>query len=97
VWNAAGPATFDCSGLTLWAWGHAGIPLTHFTGTQVHEGVRVDPDQLLPGDLLLFGADLHHVGMYLGAGYMIDAPTTGEYVKIQLVSDMGDFAVAVRP
>jgi cell wall-associated NlpC family hydrolase len=52
---------------------------------------------LLPGDLLLFGATLHHVGMYLGAGYMIDAPNTGDYVKVQLVSDDGDFAVAVRP
>jgi hypothetical protein len=97
VWNAAGATTFDCSGLTLWAWGHAGVALEHFTGTQVHEGVAVAPGQLLPGDLLLFGADLHHVGMYLGAGYMIDAPTTGDYVKIQLVSDMGDYAVAVRP
>ena len=97
VWNAAGVPTFDCSGLTLWAWAHAGIPLTHFTGTQVQQGVRVAPNELLPGDLLLFGTDLHHIGMYLGAGYMIDAPTTGDYVKIQLVSDMGDYAVAVRP
>jgi cell wall-associated NlpC family hydrolase len=73
------------------------VPLTHFTGDQVHEGVAVPPEELLPGDLLLFGATLHHVGMYLGAGYMIDAPTTGDYVKVQLVSDNGDFAVAVRP
>jgi cell wall-associated NlpC family hydrolase len=97
VWDAAGPDTFDCSGLTLWAWGHAGVPLGHFTGTQVHQGKRVRTDELLPGDLLLFGSPLHHVGMYLGAGYMIDAPNTGDYVKIQPVSDDGDFAVAVRP
>lgn len=97
VWDAAGPTTFDCSGLTLWAWGHAGVPLTHFTGAQVHEGMLVAPNDLLPGDLLLFGATLHHVGMYLGAGYMIDAPDTGDYVKVQLVSDDGDFTVAVRP
>jgi cell wall-associated NlpC family hydrolase len=97
VWDAAGPNTFDCSGLMLWAWAHAGIPLTHFTGDQVHEGVAVAPNELLPGDLLLFGSTLHHVGMYLGAGYMIDAPNTGDYVKVQLVSDDGDFAVAVRP
>ena len=97
VWDAAGERTFDCSGLTLWAWGHAGVALNHYTGDQVHEGVRVAPNELLPGDLMLFGAKLHHVGMYLGAGYMIDAPDTGEYVKIQKVSDDGDFAVAVRP
>jgi NlpC/P60 family len=97
VWDAAGPRTFDCSGLTLWAWGHAGVALNHFTGDQVHEGVLVAPNELLPGDLVLFGKTLHHVGMYLGAGYMIDAPTTGDYVKVQLVADDGDFAVAVRP
>ena len=97
VWDAAGPDTFDCSGLMLWSWAHAGVPLTHFTGAQVHEGVAVAPNELLPGDLLLFGKTLHHVGMYLGAGYMIDAPNTGDYVKVQLVSDDGDLAVAVRP
>jgi cell wall-associated NlpC family hydrolase len=97
VWDAAGADTFDCSGLTLWAWGHAGVELEHYTGKQVLQGVQVNPGQLLPGDLLLFGKDLHHVGMYLGSGYMIDAPSTGDYVKIQLVSDMGDFTVAVRP
>jgi hypothetical protein len=97
VWDAAGPDTFDCSGLTLWAWGHAGVPLEHFTGTQVQQGVRVESNELLPGDLLLFGRSVHHVGMYLGAGYMIDAPTTGDYVKIQPVADDGDFSVAVRP
>jgi hypothetical protein len=97
VWDAAGPTTFDCSGLTVWAWGHAGVPLGHFTGTQVHQGRVVAPNQLLPGDLILFGSSLHHVGMYLGAGYMINAPNTGDYVKVQLVSDNGDFAVAVRP
>jgi cell wall-associated NlpC family hydrolase len=97
VWDAAGPDTFDCSGLTLWAWGHAGVALDHYTGNQVHQGQRVETNELLPGDLLLFGAKLHHVGMYLGAGYMIDAPSTGDYVKIQLVSDDGDFTVAVRP
>jgi cell wall-associated NlpC family hydrolase len=97
VWDAAGPDTYDCSGLTLWAWGHAGVPLEHFTGTQVTQGQLVPPDQLLPGDLVLFGTSLHHVGMYLGAGFMIDAPTTGDYVKVQPVADDGDFAVAVRP
>ena len=97
VWDAAGPATFDCSGLTLWAWGHAGVSLEHYTGDQVHQGERVEANELLPGDLLLFGTQLHHVGMYLGAGYMIDAPSTGDYVKVQPVSDDADFTVAVRP
>ena len=96
VWDAAGPTTYDCSGLTLWAWGHAGIGLPHSAASQALAGVRVTPNQLLPGDLILFGAALHHVGIYLGAGFMIDAPETGEYVTIQRVSDDGDFAIAVR-
>ena len=97
VWDAAGPSSFDCSGLTMWSWQHAGVALHHYTGDQVNEGARVAPNQLLPGDLVLFGSDLHHVGMYLGAGYMIDAPDTGDVVKVQRVADDGDFAVAVRP
>jgi cell wall-associated NlpC family hydrolase len=97
VWDAAGPDTFDCSGLTLWAWGHAGVSLEHYTRTQVMQGHRVEPNELLPGDLVLFGATLHHVGMYLGAGFMIDAPDTGQYVKIERIATEGDFAVAIRP
>jgi peptidoglycan DL-endopeptidase CwlO len=97
VWDAAGPTSFDCSGLTLWAWEHAGVVLPHFAAAQALRGVPVAPGQMLPGDLVLFGSDLHHVGIYLGAGYMIDAPQTGDYVKVQRVSDDGDFAVAIRP
>jgi cell wall-associated NlpC family hydrolase len=97
VWAAGGPTTFDCSGLVQFAYAAAGISLTHYTGTQALQGVRVMPNQLLPGDLLLFGADLHHVGLYLGGGYMINAPYTGAYVRVDRVSDFGDFTLAVRP
>ncbi len=97
VFAAAGPKTFDCSGLTMWAWAKAGVHLDHFTGTQIHQGVRVQRNQLLPGDLMLFGSDVHHVGMYVGAGYMINAPYTGAYVRIAKVSWSGDFSIAVRP
>jgi cell wall-associated NlpC family hydrolase len=97
VFAAAGPKTFDCSGLTMWAWAKAGVHLDHFTGTQVHQGRRVKRNQLLPGDLMLFGKDVHHVGMYLGAGYMINAPYTGAYVRIAKISWSGDFSIAVRP
>jgi cell wall-associated NlpC family hydrolase len=97
VWDAAGPSTYDCSGLTLWAWGHAGVGMPHSAAGQVLLGVPVQPNQLLPGDLIMFGTAVHHVGLYLGAGFMVDAPDTGEYVKIQRVSDDGDFSIAVRP
>ena len=97
VYAAAGPNSFDCSGLTMWAWSKAGVDLYHFTGTQRHQGVRVLRNQLLPGDLVLFGADVHHVGMYIGAGYMINAPYTGAYVRIDRIAGFGDFSLAVRP
>jgi cell wall-associated NlpC family hydrolase len=97
VWAAAGPSTFDCSGLTQWAYAKAGVSLYHYTGTQAVQGVRVQPNQLLPGDLVLFGSSLHHVGMYVGAGYMIDSPDTGSYVRLDKISWFGDFALAVRP
>jgi cell wall-associated NlpC family hydrolase len=97
VWAAAGASTFDCSGLTQWAWAKAGVSLGHYTGTQAGQGVRVKANQLLPGDLVLFGSSLHHVGMYLGAGYMLNAPDTGAYVRVDKISWFGDFSLAVRP
>lgn len=97
VYAAAGPDGYDCSGLTEWAWAKAGVDLYHYTGTQARQGVRVKPNQLLPGDLLLFGSGLHHVGLYLGAGYLVHAPYTGAYVRVDKVSALGDFTLAVRP
>jgi cell wall-associated NlpC family hydrolase len=97
VWAAAGPSTFDCSGLTQWAWAKAGVRLDHYTGSQAVQGVRIQPNQLLPGDLVLFGGNLHHVGMYLGAGYMLNAPETGAYVRVDKIEWFGDFSLAVRP
>jgi len=82
VWAAAGPETFDCSGLVRWAYGRAGIVLTHYTGSQWNEGRLIPPRAALPGDLVLVGRSLHHVGIYLGAGWMLNAPFTGHYVDV---------------
>lgn len=95
VWGGASPGGFDCSGLTSYAYGQVGIGLSHFTGAQWNEGVRVPADQLLPGDLVFFHSDLHHMGMYIGGGQMIHAPQTGDVVKISGL--MSDYAGAVRP
>jgi cell wall-associated NlpC family hydrolase len=97
VYAAAGPTTFDCSGLTQWSWAKAGVALAHYTGSQAVQGVRVQDNQLLPGDLVLFGNPVHHVGTYLGAGYMVDAPYTGAYVRVDKISGFKDFSLAVRP
>ncbi len=97
VWGGASPGGFDCSGLTMYAYGQVGVGLSHYTGDQWNEGVHVPADQLLPGDLVFFGSDLHHVGMYIGNGQFIHAPHTGDVVKISDLGFEGDFAGAVRP
>ena len=98
VWAAGGPSTFDCSGLTQWAYAHAGIHLIHFTGSQWNEGRLLKPRQILPGDLVLFAhrhGPIHHVGIYLGAGWMVNAPFTSQYVSVVRVPS--GVAGVVRP
>jgi peptidoglycan DL-endopeptidase CwlO len=85
VWGAAGPTTFDCSGLVMWAYAHVGISLDHFTGDQWNEGEHIPRSQLAPGDLVFFFQDIGHVGMYVGNGMMVDAPTFGQPVQVQPV------------
>jgi cell wall-associated NlpC family hydrolase len=88
VWAAAGPNSWDCSGLTMVAWAQAGVRLTHYTGSQYKQTARVPVDQLKPGDLVFFGpsvAGIHHVGLFIGNGQMIHAPYTGTVVKISTI------------
>lgn len=85
VWGAAGPSSFDCSGLVLWAYAKVGISLPHFTGDQWQMGVHVGRNQLEPGDLVFFYPDIGHVGLYIGNGLMVDAPDFGENVQVQPV------------
>ena len=95
VWGGASPGGFDCSGLTSYVYAQLGVGLSHYTGSQWNEGTRVPADQLLPGDLVFFHSDLHHMGMYIGNGQMIHAPQTGDVVKISPL--MNAYAGAVRP
>jgi cell wall-associated NlpC family hydrolase len=95
VWAAAGPDTFDCSGLVRWAFGKAGLKLLHYTGYQWEEGRLIPARDALPGDLVLFYGDLSHVGIYLGSGWMLNAPYTGQYVNVVPVH--GKVAGIVRP
>jgi peptidoglycan DL-endopeptidase CwlO len=96
VWGTNGPNTFDCSGLTQWAWGKAGIFMDHYTGSQAYAFPRVSPDRLQPGDLVFFNVDLGHMGMYIGNGQIVQAPRTGDVVKITSLN-LGNVVVAVRP
>ena len=95
VWGAAGPGTFDCSGLVVWAFAQVGITLPHYTGDLWNSGVHVPRTDLEPGDLVFFYADISHVGIYIGNGLMVDAPDFGLTVRVEPVF-WGAFAGAVR-
>ena len=85
VWGAAGPDSYDCSGLVMWAFAQEGISLPHYTGDQWNSGMHVSRADLEPGDLVFFFADISHVGIYIGNGLMVDAPSTGQVVQVQPV------------
>ena len=95
VWGADGPNSYDCSGLTMWAYAQVGINLPHYTGSQWNAGAHVGRDDLQPGDLVFFYSDLHHVGLYIGDGQMVHAPQTGDVVKIAPIGGR-PFAGGVR-
>ncbi len=96
-WGSTGPSSFDCSGLTRYVWSHAGVWLTHSSGAQIGEGRRVSRGELRRGDLVFFGRyGIHHVGIYIGDGMMIDAPHSGDHVRVHSI-DRYDYVGAVRP
>lgn len=94
-WGADGPGSYDCSGLTMRAYRHAGVSLDHYTGSQWRAGRHVSRSELRPGDLVFFYPDHHHVGIYLGGGQMVHAPHTGDVVKVSSIAGR-DWAGAVR-
>ena len=103
-WGAAGEGFYDCSGLVQRAYAEGGVPLPRTSREQWTAGPHVlNPDDLQPGDLVFFANDLadpatiHHVGIYIGAGNMIDAPHKGAVVSIRPALGRGDFIGAVRP
>ncbi len=95
-WAAAGPNSFDCSGLTMYSWSAAGVTMTHYAAAQFDEFPHVSQSELQPGDLVFFGSPIHHVGIYEGSGTMIDAPETGENVRRDSIY-RPDYAGASRP
>ncbi len=95
VWGGAGPNVFDCSGLVMWAWAHAGVSLPHFSGSQYADTTHISMSQLQPGDLVFFADPGEHVAMYIGGGMIIEAPHTGAFVHI--VPLYSEFVLASRP
>jgi cell wall-associated NlpC family hydrolase len=93
--GGSGPGSFDCSGLTMRAWGAAGVSLSHSSVSQQHQGKRVSLSALQPGDLIFWGNPSYHVAIYIGGGRNIAAPHTGTVVQIQSI--WGHPSMAVRP
>jgi cell wall-associated NlpC family hydrolase len=105
VWGAEGPSTFDCSGLTSFAYSAAGVTIPRVSRAQfaAYAGLRpVDPLHLVAGDLVFFAdspanpSTIHHVGMYIGRGLMVEAPHTGAVVRTSSIW-RSSYAGAVRP
>jgi cell wall-associated NlpC family hydrolase len=102
-WGGAGPDSYDCSGLAMVAWEQAGVQLAHYTGYQWESGPEVPLDQLQRGDLVFYATDtsdpgtIHHVGIYIGNGQMVDAPYTGAYVRIDSIYQPGLMDAAIDP
>ncbi|HVM67345.1 MAG TPA: NlpC/P60 family protein [Acidimicrobiales bacterium] len=90
MYGGAGGDDFDCSGLTAWAWGHAGHPLPHSSEAQYYDTTHVSVADLQPGDLVFYGMPPHHVGLYVGNGEMINALHSGTNVEYDSIYIEGD-------
>ncbi len=101
VFGSADPSVgFDCSGLTMWAWAQAGVPLPHSSAMQYAVLPHVAISDIQPGDLLFFYSPISHVALYIGGGMMIHArhPGPGGQVQVNSVAGYGTPVVgAARP
>ncbi len=88
VYGAAGPDSFDCSGLTMYAWRAAGVALSHSSSVQSGQGTSVSISSLVPGDLVFYYSPVSHVGMYIGNGQVVHAPRPGRSVEIVPLNSM---------
>jgi cell wall-associated NlpC family hydrolase len=95
-YGGAGPDSFDCSGLTAWAWRAGGRSLPHSSAAQYASLPKVNPANAQPGDLFAFGSPVHHIGIYVGGGQMIAAPETGKTVSYS-AAYRRDLTGVVRP
>ncbi|MFR9797206.1 NlpC/P60 family protein [Streptomyces sp. MS06] len=96
VYGADGPSSYDCSGLTMQAYAHAGISIPRTSQAQANAGTRIySKSQLKVGDLVIFYSDYHHVALYAGNGQVLHAPRTGTVVRYESIGNM-PFQFGVR-
>jgi cell wall-associated NlpC family hydrolase len=96
VYGAAGPNSFDCSGLTMAAWGAAGVGLPHSSSAQYGSGTHIAESQLQPGDLVFYYSPISHVGMYIGNGMIVNAENPSAGIRVTGLHTM-PYVGAVRP
>ncbi|MGW4031715.1 C40 family peptidase [Streptomyces sp. NPDC004838] len=90
VWGATGPDSFDCSGLTSWAFKQAGVAIPRTSQAQANYGTRINSlSDLRPGDLILMRSDLSHVGFYAGNGQILHSPKPGAQVRYESIARSG--------
>jgi cell wall-associated NlpC family hydrolase len=96
IYGAAGPGSFDCSGLTMFAWAAAGVSLPHSSSAQYSSTRHVAISDLQPGDLVFYYTPISHVAIYIGGGRIIHAPHPGQSVEIASLNMM-PLVGAARP
>ena len=96
VYGAAGPNSFDCSGLTMASWGAAGVGLPHSSSAQYGSGTHISASQLQPGDLVFYYSPISHVGMYIGNGMIVNAENPSAGIRVTGLYSM-PYVGAVRP
>lgn len=90
MWGASGPSSFDCSGLTSWAFQQAGVSIPRTSQAQAGIGTRINAlSALKPGDLIIMRTDLSHVGFYAGNGQILHAPKPGAQVRYESIARSG--------
>ncbi|MFH9607794.1 NlpC/P60 family protein [Streptomyces sp. NPDC017448] len=95
VSGATGPNSYDCSGLTQWAFAQVNVHISRTTFTQHNDGTKIGRSQLRPGDLVFFN-NLAHVGFYAGNNQILHAPKPGAFVRYESMDYMGTFQFGVR-
>lgn len=96
-YGAAGPNSFDCSGLTMFVWGRAGVSIPHGTRAQYNATKRVARADLQPGDIVYYFGQWRHAGLYIGGGKMIHSVHPGVNVRIDSIDYISGYAGAGRP